>query len=312
MKPVILVLNDMTPDRIARFSESYTALYAPTAAERLELLQQHAADIVAVVTNGARGLSAQQMAVLPRLEIICCQGAGYEAVDLAAAQARGVVVTHGPGTNASSVADHAMALMLAVARGIPQGNQYVHNGGWDAGRTMRAGIFGKRLGILGLGVIGGEIARRAAGFEMDVSYHNRREIPGSAYHYAPTVRDLAARSDFLVVVAPGGTATYHIVDAPVLAALGPHGYIINVGRGSVIDTAALVDAMTEKRIAGAALDVVEGEPDVPAALLALPDVILTPHVAGRSPDSVQRTLQLMLDNLAAHFAGRPVLTPVPG
>ncbi len=312
MKPVVLVLNDMTPDRIARFSESYTPLYAPTPAERLQLLRHHAADIVAVVTNGARGLSAEQMAILPRLEIICCQGAGYEAVDLPAARGRGVVVTHGPGTNASSVADHAMALMLAAARGIPQGNEYVHSGGWDAGRTMRAGIFGKRLGILGLGVIGGEIARRAAGFEMDIGYHNRREIPGSAYHYAASVRDLAERSDFLVVVAPGGAATYHIVDGPVLAALGPAGYIVNVGRGSVIDTDALVDAIKEKRIAGAALDVVEGEPDVPPGLLALPNVILTPHVAGRSPESVKRTLQLMLDNLAAHFNARPVLTPVPG
>jgi lactate dehydrogenase-like 2-hydroxyacid dehydrogenase len=172
-------------------------------------------------------------------------------------------------------------------------------------------VSGKRLGILGLGTIGLEIARRGAnGFGMSVGYYNRRARPECGYTYFDNPRALAAESDFLVVATPGGAGTHHLVDAGVLEALGPDGYLINIARGSVVDTDALIAALAEKRIAGAGLDVVDGEPTIPEALKRLDNVVLTPHSAGRSPEAVAATVALFLENATAHFGGKPVLTPV--
>jgi lactate dehydrogenase-like 2-hydroxyacid dehydrogenase len=265
-----------------------------------------------VLTNGSTGLTAAEMAALPNLEIVCAQGAGYEKIDLAAARGRGLVVTHGPGTNDASVADHAMALLFSIARGIPEADAAVRRGEWSRSRQPRPMIFGKRLGILGLGNIGGQIARRGAGgFDMAIAYHSRRRRDDAPYLYCPTPAALAEWSDFMVVATPGGAGTYHLVDQAVLAALGVGGFLINISRGSVVDTAALIDALHHRRIAGAALDVVEGEPDLPAGLAQLSNVILTPHIAGRSPEAVAATVRLVVENLSAHFAGQPVKTPVP-
>ena len=222
-----------------------------------------------------------------------------------------IVVTHGPGTNDDCVADHAMALMLAVLRDIPGNHATVRAGGWREGCTMRPTATGLRLGILGLGEIGARIARRAGAFDMTVAYHNRRLRPDAPFPYVATLHDLAWQSDVLMVATPGGAATRHLVDAEVLALLGTDGFLVNVGRGSVVDTGALVAALRGSTIAGAALDVIEGEPTVPNALRALPNVVLTPHMAGRSPQSVRATIELVLANLTAHFAGAPVRTPVP-
>jgi lactate dehydrogenase-like 2-hydroxyacid dehydrogenase len=255
------------------------------------------------------------MALMPKLELICAVGAGYEAVDLDAARGRGVAVANCPDTNASTVADSAMMLLMAATRHIRQADRHVHEGGWqDQWSALTPTISGKRLGILGMGTIGGRIAHRAAhGFDMEVGYHNRKSVSGSPHRYFESVPALAAWADFLVCAAPGGPGTRHLVNAEVLAALGPQGYVVNVGRGTVIDTAALIDALGSKRIAGAGLDVLEGEPAVPPILpelLKFESVVVTPHCAGRSPEARTAATALILDNLNAHFAGKPLRTPV--
>ncbi len=194
----------------------------------------------------------------------------------------------------------------------------MHAGGWQEQWRLDTPIaFGKRLGILGLGRIGGRIAYRAArGFDMAVGYHNRRPVEGSPYRYFEDLTALAAWADFLVAATPGGAGSRHLVDAKVLAALGPKGYLVNVGRGTVVDTAALIEALRAGSIAGAGLDVLEGEPSVPPqlpTLLEFGNVVITPHCAGRAPESRAAATGLILENLNAHFAGEPLRSPVlPG
>ena len=306
----LLVLIESVQDYLPEIeARGFRAIFAPTAEARAQAIRDHGAEIRIVLTRGATGLYAQEMAAMPNLEIACSLGVGYENIDLAAAAERGIAVTHGPGANAVSVADHAMALLLGAARRLPQADASVRQGHWSG--FMGPQISGKRLGILGLGTIGLEIARRGAnGFGMSVGYYSRNARPESGYAYFDSPRALAAASDFLVVATPGGADTRHLVDAQVLDALGPQGYLVNIARGSVVDTQALIAALAGRRIAGAGLDVVDGEPEVPQALIALDNVVLTPHSAGRSPEAVHATVALFLDNATAHFAGKPVLTPV--
>ncbi|MEW6640902.1 MAG: 2-hydroxyacid dehydrogenase [Pseudomonadota bacterium] len=310
MRATVLVLIETISEFLPLIEAiGLRVVVAGTAQDKARAMLAHGPDIRAVLTRGTTGLSAQDIASLPNLEIICALGAGYENIDLRAAAARGIVVTYGPGLNAATVADHAMALLLAVVRGIPSADASVRRGEWD--RALRPGVSGKRLGILGLGAIGSAIAARAAGgFAMAVHYHNRTPRPSSTYVYQPSVVQLAQASDILVIAAPGGPGTRHLVDAIVLKALGPGGFLINIARGSIVDTPALVEALRSGAIAGAALDVFETEPNVPDELKHCPNVVLTPHVAGRAPEAVRATVQHVADNLAAHFAGRPVLTPI--
>ncbi|WP_454674191.1 2-hydroxyacid dehydrogenase [Achromobacter pestifer] len=306
----LLILIDSVQDFLPAIeARGFQALYAPTAQARAQAIRDHAQDIRIVLTRGATGFHADEIAVLPKLEMICSLGVGYENIDLDAAAARGIIVTNGPGANAVSVADHAMALLLGVARHLPQADAWVRQGHWSG--FMGPQVTGKRLGILGLGTIGMEIAKRGAkGFDMSVGYYNRRARPESGYTYFDNPRDLAEASDFLVVATPGGPGTRHLVNADVLDALGPNGYLVNIARGSVVDTSALIAALTEKRIAGAGLDVVDGEPQIPDALKPLTNVVLTPHSAGRSPEAIAAIVALFLQNATAHFGGQPVLTPV--
>jgi len=215
------------------------------------------------------------------------------------------------GIGGDCVADMAIALLLDVARGTTRGDRFVREGKWGrvAFPTMHR-ITGRRLGILGLGSIGSQIARRAEGFGMSVAYHNRREIAGSPYRYAATPRDLAAMSDHLALAVPGGVTTRHLVDAGVLAALPPHGIVVNVGRGSLIDQAALVDALRSGRLFGAGLDVIDGEPAVPEALLALDNVVVTPHRAGSTFETLEDALQRMLQTLEAWHRNGANLAPI--
>lgn len=311
MTTTVLVLVETINDYLPIIENSgFTLIVAPTPAARADAIASHGKRINAVLTRGPLGLRADEIAALPHLEIICVIGAGYENVDLEAAQAAGVVVTNGAGVNAPTVADHAMALLLSLVRDIAQADASVRRGEWR--KVTRPSLEGKRLGILGLGAVGMAIAKRAGqGFGMSVNYHNRRPRSDVPYTYCATPQELASASDFFIVATPGGAGTSQLVDKQVLDALGPDGFIVNIARASVISSADLIDALQHNGIAGAALDVFDDEPQVPDALKVLSNVILTPHVAGLSPEASLGTVQLVADNLVAYFSGQPVLTPVP-
>jgi len=269
--------------------------------------------IRAIAASGESKVGAELIAKLPALEIISVMGVGYDGIDVAAAKARGVVVTHTPGVLNDDVADLALALMLAVARAIPQADRYVRDGRWEASGPMPLArkLSGARLGLVGMGRIGQAIAQRALAFRMEVAYTARSEKDDLPYTFHATPQALAAESDFLVVITPGGAATRKLIDASVFEALGPKGCVINVARGSVIDETALIDALERGVIAGAGLDVFEDEPRVPARLKALPNVVLTPHIGSATNETRRAMAELAFANLHAKLAGKPLLTPVP-
>ncbi len=310
MSATVLVLVEAVNDYLHILEDSgFTLILAPTRELRAAAIKEHGADISAVLTRGPLGFFADEMAALPHLKIICVIGAGYEQVDLAAAHAAGITVTNGAGANAASVADHAMALLLSLVRDIPQADASVRRGEWR--KVSRPTLEGTRLGILGLGAVGMAVAKRAArGFDMSISYHNRRPRQDVDYHYCATPVELAASCDYLVIATPGGADTRHVIDKTALQALGPHGFVVNIARASVIATADLIDALQQRTIAGAALDVFDDEPSVPDELKALDNVVLTPHVAALSPQASEATVSLVNQNLLAFFAGQPVLTPI--
>lgn len=310
MTATVLVLVETINDYLPILEhQGFHLILAPTPAERAQAIATHGARVDAVLTRGPLGLYAEEIAALPALKIICVIGAGYEHVDLQAASDRGIAVTNGAGVNASSVADHAMALLLSLVRDIPRADAAVRRGEWP--KIMRPSLAGKRLGILGLGAVGMAIAKRAAnGFDMSVSYHNRQHRSDVPYSYCSTPTELARASDFLIVATPGGLGTQHLINRQVLDALGPKGFLVNIARASVVVTADLINALEQRRIGGAALDVYDHEPKVPDALKVLTNVVLTPHVAGLSPEATQGTVELVGKNLVAFFAGEPVLTPI--
>ena len=303
MKPVLLILIAMSRARRARLAEVFEIINAPDARSRAEALPRDGARVQIVLTNGSVGLNAMEIDQLPVLTLACAMGAGFENVAVEHARARGVQVVNGAGTNASCVADHAMGLMLATVRRLPQLDRACRDGAWRDDIATPPGI-------IGLGSIGRKIAIRGQAFEMKIGYCSRNDKPDLPYRRFEDVRSLAAWSDVLVVATPGGAPTRHLVDAPVLAALGPTGYLVNVARGSVVDTAALAQALRVQAIAGAGIDVYESEPAPPAALLEFSNVVLTPHVAGWSPQAVDASVDLFLENARRHLAGEAVLTPV--
>jgi lactate dehydrogenase-like 2-hydroxyacid dehydrogenase len=266
----------------------------------------------AISGSGESKVGAALIEQLPALEIISIMGVGYDGVDVAAAKARGVVVTHTPDVLNDDVADLALALALNVARRIPQADRYLREGRWPQGAMpLATKMSGARMGIVGMGRIGQAIAGRALAFGMTIAYTARSAKPALPYAFHPTPQALAAASDFLVVITPGGAGTSKLIDASVLKALGAKGYLINVARGSVVDEAALIEALQQGVIAGAALDVFENEPNVPEALRAADNVVLTPHIGSATRATRQAMADLAFANLQAFFAGKPLPSPVP-
>jgi len=310
VKPELLVVVDLPEAHVAELSEHFTVHYMPNPQQLERQIDELGKTVRAVLTNGIVGLSAVQLEALPHVEIVHALGAGYEGIDVKAARARNVSLSYGPNTNDANVADHAFALLFALVRGVAQCDSRIRNGEWP--RFDFPSISGKRLGILGLGNIGLQLARRGSGgFDMPVSYHTRTPRDGLPYRYVPSVLELAEQSDYLIVACPGGQGTFHMVDEAVLKALGPSGYLVNIARGTVVDTAALIEALQARGIAGAALDVVEGQPQPPQALLDLPNTVFTPHIAGRSPEARNAMLKTTLANLREHFLHGKLVTPVP-
>jgi lactate dehydrogenase-like 2-hydroxyacid dehydrogenase len=269
-----------------------------------------------IAASGDSRVSAELIAQLPALEIISVMGVGYDGIDVAAAKARGVVVTHTPDVLNDDVADLALGLMLSAARQLPAADRWVRSGQWAAQGNMPLArkMSGARLGLVGMGRIGQAIAHRALAFGMGIAYTARSARPQLPYRFVPSAALLAAEVDFLVAITPGGAGTRKLIDATVLSALGKgrgEGIFVNVARGSVADEAALVDALEQGVIAGAGLDVFEHEPEVPERLRALPQVVLTPHIGSATAHTRQAMADLAAANLAAHFAGRPLPSPVP-
>lgn len=266
-----------------------------------------------IATSGGHGpVDAALMDRLPNLEIVANFGVGYDSVDVAEAARRGIMVTNTPDVLTDEVADLAVGLVIATVRRLPQADRYLREGRWlERPFPLTATLRGRRIGIVGLGRIGRAIARRLEAFGLEIAYHGRSEQPDVAYAYHPTPEALAGAVDILILVTPGGPETRRMVDAAVLRALGPDGILVNVARGSVVDEAALVEALRDGVIAGAGLDVFEDEPRVPAELVAMDNVVLLPHVGSASVHTRDAMGQLVVDNLAAWFGGRGPLTPVP-
>lgn len=311
IKPEVMVSFPLEAFALEALRAHYNVYYVPVVAERLAMVEKVGQQIVAVITNGSFGWSGELMRKMPKLKIVAAFGAGYENIDADSAKELGIAVVHGRGTNTISVADHALALLFAIVRDIVQSELGLRQGGWKGIRSPRPDISGRRLGIFGMGAIGRAIAKRAEAFEMEIFYHNRKRDLSSPYVYVSTLEALAEKVDFLICSAPGGTATFHQVNAQVLASLGPEGYLVNVGRGSVVDSEALAQALNSKMIAGAALDVFEGEPKLPEILKLVPNLIVTPHIAGFSPDSFAAYLKSVIENIDACLSSRPLISPIP-
>jgi lactate dehydrogenase-like 2-hydroxyacid dehydrogenase len=268
--------------------------------------------IRAIATEANRGADRALIMALPKLEVITVFGVGTDNVDLAAARERGIPVTNTPGILTDEVADLAVGLMLASARQIIFADRYVRDGSWGSKGPIPLGrsVGGKTLGVLGLGGIGRAIADRGAAFRMRVIYHGPRRKADAPYEYVGDLLELARQSDYLMVACKGGPDTRHLVSAAVIDALGPKGTLINVARGSVVDEPALIAALAEGRLGHAALDVFESEPVPSPEILKLPNVIVQPHHGSATLETRTAIGLLMIDNLSAHFAGKPLLTPV--
>jgi lactate dehydrogenase-like 2-hydroxyacid dehydrogenase len=311
MKPEILVLASIYPPAIAELEREFTVHKLWTAADPDAYMKEVSGRVRGLVTTGLVGFGRRHLDALPKLEIIACFGIGHEGMDLAAARARGVVVTNTPIPIAQSVADLALGLMIAVMRRICEGDRFVRAGKWPQGPfgTGRE-LGGKTCGIIGMGKIGSAIAKRAEVFGMSVCYHGPHPKRDVAYPYYADLKIMARLSDCLVVACPATPATHNLIDARILDAMGPEGFLVNVARGSIVDEQALIAALKHGRIAGMGTDVFWDEPRVPAELIGRDNVVIVPHIGSTTREIREERQAKLLANLRAHFSGKPVLTPV--
>jgi hydroxypyruvate reductase len=311
-KPEVLELIDVHPGTTARLDEAYVLHRLWAAPERARLIAEAAPRVRAAVTNGIVGMKGDLIEALPALEIIGVFGVGVDAVDLAMASARGVRVTNTPEVLTEGVAELAIALLLALARRIPFNDRFVRAGRWpkEGDPALASSLAGRRLGIVGLGRIGRRVAALAEAFGMVVCYAGPRRKDDVAWRYYGDLVAMAREVDCLMITCKGGAETAGLIGREVIEALGPDGWLINVSRGSVVDEPALVEALLSRRLGAAGLDVFAREPPVPDALLGLDNVVLQPHQGSASEETRSAMGRLVLENLEAHFAGRPLLTPV--
>jgi len=289
-------------------AERFTVHKLHEAADKAELIAR-VAPTVRAIAGGA--VDDALMAKLPKLEIIANFGVGYDSIDTNAARARNIRVTNTPNVLNDAMAEITIGLMIALARRLPQTDQFVRQGKWLKGNfPLLSELNGKTVGILGLGRIGKEVAARAQAMKMRVVYHGRKRQPDEPHIYYDNLVDMARDADWLVLIAPGGKATEKIVNREVLTALGPQGFLVNVGRGTLVDEPVLVEMLQSGGIAGAALDVFEKEPQVPEALFALDNVVLSPHQGSATHQTRNKMGALVVANLDAHFAGEPLLSAV--
>jgi len=312
-KPEILVVAPMIPTVTQVLNERYTVHNLFEADDKDAFVAEIGANVRGIATNGHAGASAALIDALPNLEIIGCYGVGYDSVDVTHANARGVVVTNTPDVLNDDVANLAVALLLATSREIVKADRYVRSGKWlEANMPLARVIRNRPVGIVGLGRIGKDIARKLEVFGCDIAYHGRHQQPDQPYRYYPELLAMARDCEYLILICPATPETQGMINREVLDALGPSGVLINVARGSVVNEPELVQALQEGRLGGAALDVFADEPNVPEALLTMENVILQPHIASATTETRQAMGDLVLENLALHFAGKPVVTSVAG
>jgi hydroxypyruvate reductase len=310
-KPEVLELIDVHPGTTARLARDYV-LHRLWEGDHDRLIAEAAPRVRGAVTNGIVGMKGELIEALTALEIIAVLGVGVDAVNLATARARGVRVTNTPDVLTEGVAELAIALLLAVARRIPYNDRFVRAGRWpkEGDPALASSLAGRRLGIVGLGRIGRRVAELAEAFGMEIRYGGPRRKDDVAWRYYDDLVALARDVDVLMLTCKGGAETAGLIGRDVIEAIGPDGWLINMARGSVVDELALVDALVGGRLGAAGLDVFAREPRVPEALLALDNVVLQPHQGSASEETRGAMGRLVLDNLEAHFAGRPLLTPV--
>jgi len=308
----ILMTNATMPRIVEGVDRAFRLHKLWEAKDREAALAEIAPTIRGVAVGGHTVVDDKFLAQFPKLEIVSSMGVGYDHIDARAAAKRGVIVTNTPGVLDEEVADTCLGLILCAVRRLPQSERYLRAGKWLKGNfPLSPTLRGRTAGILGLGRIGKAIARRLEAFGVEVCYHGRNEQPGVGYVYYPTLLELARNVDLLICVAPGGAETRHLVNAEVLEALGKDGVLINVGRGSVVDERALIEALRKKTILTAGLDVFEDEPRVPQELIDMEDVVLFPHVGSASVHTRDAMAQLVVDNLIDYFSGKAPRTPVP-
>ncbi|HEY8383751.1 MAG TPA: 2-hydroxyacid dehydrogenase [Microvirga sp.] len=312
-KADVLMMAPMMPYVIERLEAQFTLHRLWDAPDRDAFLREVGPRIRGLAASPAAGrIAAAVFDQLPGLELVSGFGVGYDNIDAEEAGRRGITVTNTPDVLNDEVADLTLGLLLATIRHIPQADRYLREGRWlERPYPLTTTLRGRKVGIIGLGRIGKAIAKRVEAFGVEVMYHGRSRQEGVAYAYHPTVTSLAEACDVLIAITPGGAETRHLINAEVLRALGPDGILINVARGSVVDERALIEALQNRTILAAGLDVFEDEPRVPAELIAMDHVVLLPHVASASVHTRNAMGQLVVDNLASWFAGKGPLTPVP-
>jgi lactate dehydrogenase-like 2-hydroxyacid dehydrogenase len=309
----VLIPAPMLPRVIEALGQEFTAHRLYEAPDKDAWLRDLAPRVRACAIGSHFRCDGPFMQRLPKLEIVANFGVGYDSVDAAWAGAHGIVVTNTPDVLTEEVADTALGLLLMTVRELPQSERWLRAGNWTARGPYpltRHTLRGKRLGIVGLGRIGKAIARRCEAFGLDIAYHGRHRQADLPYRYADSLEGLAREVDILMVVAPGTAETFHMIDARILKALGPDGILINIGRGTVVDEAALIEALRSGTIFSAGLDVFEDEPRVPAELIAMENVVLLPHVGSGSVHTRRLMGTLVVDNIRSFAEGRGPLTPV--
>lgn len=311
-KPDVLVVWPNRPDQMAQLEATYTLHRYDRGDDPEALLAQVAPRIRALITTGGKGLKRELIERLPNLEVVASSGVGYDSIDIAACNEHGVVVTNTPDVLTDDVADLAVGLIIAVRRTMIVGDAYVRSGDW--GRKgmlpLASALKGKKVGIVGLGRIGGAIARRCEPMGLEIGYTARSQRSDSPYRFVATIPELASWSDILVVAVPGGGDTQGLIDRTIIEAIGPTGTLINISRGSVVDEAALIEALQSGTLGSAGLDVYLNEPNPDPAFAALSNVVLYPHHASGTVETRDAMAQLVVDNLAAFYRGEALLTPV--
>ena len=308
----VLIIGALLPSLQEAVETHFDATRFWELPDQATWLAQNGERIKAIVTSGALGASSEVIAKLPKLEAIFSFGVGYDSIAVDAARDRGIVVTNTPEVLDDCVADTAMALTLDVMRRYSEADRFLRAGQWPKGKFPLASKIGnKKIGIVGLGNIGEAIAKRATAFDMQVLYHNRKPKAGVAYQYYADLDAMITDCDVLVLAVPGGKSTEGLIDAKRLGLLGSKGFLVNIARGSVVDQAALIDALREGRIAGAGLDVYEDEPNVPQALIEMDNVVLLPHLASGTHETRQAMGDLVWSNIQGYYHNdRQVLTPI--